>query len=186
VPEDAALDEEHGELARHLATAGAEVLLVETMNTAREALAATRAALATGLPTLVSLVCAPSGTLLSGESLTAAAAAVAELGALAVGVNCVAAPDMAGCLALLPPGVAHLAYANIGHATPEGAWVATDAMDPATYRRYAAGWPVALIGGCCGTRPEHVAALAAVSRDQGDDGATTINPPGPKPPESVA
>jgi S-methylmethionine-dependent homocysteine/selenocysteine methylase len=159
VPGEAALAEEHGEMARALAGAGCDILLVETMNTAREALAATRAALATGLPTWVSFVCGDDGRLLSGEALDEAAAEVATLGAAAVGVNCVGAPFLAACLAHLPIGVPRLAYANVGHAAPDGGWVPTDAVSPQAYARYAATWDVAIVGGCCGTRPDHIAAL---------------------------
>jgi S-methylmethionine-dependent homocysteine/selenocysteine methylase len=160
VPEESSLAREHAELAQRLADAGCDRLLVETMNTIREAVAATREAVGTGLPTLTCFVCGPDGALLSGESLAEGAAAVVAAGASAVGVNCAPAPELAGCLARLPSDVPHVAYANIGHATPNGAWVTTDAVDPAAYARHAATWDAAIIGGCCGTTPEHVAALA--------------------------
>jgi S-methylmethionine-dependent homocysteine/selenocysteine methylase len=161
VPEDAALSAEHAELAQALAAAGCDLLLVETMNTVREAVAAARAALATGLPTLVCFVCGPDGRLLSGESLADAAVAVVPLGIAAVGVNCTSAPVIARCLAELPRTIPRVAYANVGHATPDGAWVTTDAVDPAAYARYAATWEAEIIGGCCGTGPAHIAAVAA-------------------------
>ena len=49
---------------------GVDLILVETMNTIREAVAATRAARATGLPVLTSFVCRSDGRLFSGERVS--------------------------------------------------------------------------------------------------------------------
>ena len=57
VPDAAALADEHALHAAHLAAAGVDGILIETMNTIREAVAATLAARAHGLPCLVSFVC---------------------------------------------------------------------------------------------------------------------------------
>jgi S-methylmethionine-dependent homocysteine/selenocysteine methylase len=80
----------------------------------------------------------------------------------AIGVNCVPAPAVGRCLAELPEAHPRVAYANVGHATPDGLWVATDAVDPAAYAALAATWPAQVIGGCCGTTPAHIAAVASV------------------------
>jgi methionine synthase I (cobalamin-dependent) len=52
-----------------------------------------------------------------------------------------------------------IAYGNIGHADDSVGWVNTDAVDPAAYTRYAAGWQAKIVGGCCGTTPEHISEL---------------------------
>jgi homocysteine S-methyltransferase len=97
-PDDAALDREHRQMAESLAAAGVDLILVETHNSIREALAATRAAVATGLPVLVSFVCGADGRLLSGEALSAAAGAVLPLRPDAVLVNCAPARVMEALL----------------------------------------------------------------------------------------
>ena len=61
VPPDGDLWIEHAELARDLAQAGCDLLLVETMNTIREAVIAARCAAVTGLPVCVSFVVGPAG-----------------------------------------------------------------------------------------------------------------------------
>jgi len=66
VPDDVALAREHPEHAANLARAGADLLLIETMNSVREACAAVRAAKATGLPVWVSFACDDAARLLSG------------------------------------------------------------------------------------------------------------------------
>jgi S-methylmethionine-dependent homocysteine/selenocysteine methylase len=165
VPDAAELEVEHAEIARDLAATGVDLLLLETMNTAREAVAATRAALATGLPVLVSLVCDGAGKMLSGEDPGQVAASLAGLGADGVLVNCAPAPELLHALRRVVEAVGDLpsgGYGNVGHADEQGGWVNTDAIDPKEYSRYAAAWLDAgarIVGGCCGTTPGHIRAL---------------------------
>jgi homocysteine S-methyltransferase len=53
-------------------------------------------------------------------------------------------------------------YANVGHADDQSGWTLTDDVQPAAYAQHARRWfrlGAAIIGGCCGTTPEHIAAL---------------------------
>jgi S-methylmethionine-dependent homocysteine/selenocysteine methylase len=169
VPDDDALAREHGAHARHLADAGVDAILIETMNTAREAEAALRAARGVGAPALVSFVCAPGARLLSGEPLAAAIARVAPLGPLALGVNCAPWAELAACLPVLrASALPFFAYANLG--APLLGGLRTHHAPPADFAAHAAAWidaGAALIGGCCGTTPAHVAALARLRRASG-------------------
>lgn len=164
VPDAAALDREHAEMAQALATAGVDLLMVETINTGREAVAAARAALATELPVLVSLVCDAQGKMLSGEDPGTVATSLTDVGVDGVLINCAPAPDLLRALRRvieatdLPTG----GYGNVGHADEEGGWVNTDAVDPKAYVLHAAAWLDAgarIIGSCCGTTPAHTKAL---------------------------
>jgi len=171
VPPDNELRSEHQAMARQLANAGVDGILVETQNTIREAVAAAAAAAETGLPVLVSFVCGRDGRLLSGESLSAAATAVLPYEPAMLLVNCLPVetvsrvlPELIGAAGSRPVGV----YANIGYADERGQWVNTDNIDPGVYGTQAARWLQAgarLLGGCCGTTPAHVAALADVRRE---------------------
>ncbi|MBI5292184.1 MAG: homocysteine S-methyltransferase family protein [Chloroflexi bacterium] len=160
VPPQAECQTEHRQMAEHLAEAGADLLLVETMNTIREAVAAAEAATTTGLPTLVSFVCSADGRLLSGETIAEAARAVAPLHPAAIGVNCAPTHTLAAPLGELRAAAPHhvplIAYGNIGYADDAQGWVNTDAVDPVAYASYATAWPVHILGGCCGTTPEHI------------------------------
>ena len=89
VPDDASLEREHSSQARALAEAGADGILVETHNTVRELVAACRAAKETGLPLVASMVTDGNGTLLSGEPISHAVAALEPLAPDALGINCV-------------------------------------------------------------------------------------------------
>jgi S-methylmethionine-dependent homocysteine/selenocysteine methylase len=160
---------EHREQARSLAAAGVDFLMIETMPTATEAAIALRAAVETGLPTTVGFVCMqpePDGPVrpLSGETLAEAMARVRELAPDAVFVNC--APPTVIATALrelrqltsLPLG----AYANAGHVDDRVGWSPDERMTGNRYAGYAREWldiGARVIGGCCGTHPEHTAAL---------------------------
>ncbi len=163
VPDDGTLAAEHAEHLGHLADAGADGLLLETLNTVREAVAAARAARATGLPFLVSFVCWEGDALLSGEPLASALAAVAPFGPAAVGVNCLPPSNVPACLpALRAAGRPFAVYANLGAPDDETGFRRSEDCAPATFAGYATAWLAAgarVVGGCCGTTPAHVAAL---------------------------
>jgi S-methylmethionine-dependent homocysteine/selenocysteine methylase len=166
VPDSGVLATEHGEMATALADAGADLLLVETMNTIREAVAAAQAAVATGIPALVGFVCGRDGKLLSGEGVAEAARTMESLGVDGILINCSPTPGLdavlgeLGAATDLPIG----AYGNVGYADDAAGWVNTDSVDPAAYARHAEVWlslGARIIGSCCGTGPAHTAALRA-------------------------
>lgn len=159
---------EHRTQARNLARAGVDFLMVETMPTSAEAGLALRAALETGLPATVGFVCAEPVAgrpvrLLSGEALTDAARRTLPLGPAAVFVNCAPAGVIAAGLGELrqatdlPIG----GYANAGHVDDEVGWSPAGGMSGDEYGRHVAAWlalGARVVGGCCGTHPEHTAA----------------------------
>lgn len=166
VPADAVLASEHAAHARALADAGVDLLLVETMNTVREAQAALQAARATGLPVVVSFVLDPrgNGALLSGEDIDAAWAALGEMPEARL-VNCAPLGPTGAALvrmAAAAPGVPFGAYANAGNVDVHGRWSSEPPLSPATYAQTAADWVrsgVRILGGCCYTTPRHLAAV---------------------------
>jgi S-methylmethionine-dependent homocysteine/selenocysteine methylase len=166
VPDDSALADEHGAFARDLAAAGVDLILCETMNTVREALAAARAATATGLPTIASFVCGTDGRLLSGESVADAAAALLVLPVVALAINCTPTAAVARPLQeLLDTARGPVlcgAYGNVGKTDAIVGFRCTGEFDADAYAQVAMGWVAqgaGLIGGCCGTGPEHIAAV---------------------------
>lgn len=161
VPADPILAAEHGRHAAMLARAGVDAVLVETMNTAREAASAARAAREAGLACLVSFVCDPQARLLSGEPLADAVAAVLPAKPIFVGVNCLPVPAVPPCLRVLARcGIPFGAFPNLGEPEPSG-WKRAG-CSPDELAAAAEGWLTAgarLVGGCCGTTASHVAAL---------------------------
>ncbi len=163
VPSQAELYDEHQERVQHLFLSGIDLFLIETINTIREARVIAQLAVATGLPVIVSFVCDRQGRILSGERLADAARELLPLGVTALGVNCAPTPDLHRALQELhqacPPDFPLIAYGNIGYADDQVGWVNTDAILPETYYEYACRWPARIVGGCCGTTPNHIAVL---------------------------
>ncbi len=163
-PDPGVLTPEHAAHARNLARAGVDAVFAETHNTVREAVAALEAAGAAGLPALVSFVCDAHACLLSGESLEEALAAVAPLAPIAVGVNCLPPDHADACLAPLarsglPFGIA----ANLGAPGERPGAPREHDCTPEEFATRASAWRnagAAWIGGCCGTTPAHLRALA--------------------------
>ncbi len=174
VPSDEELRRDHAEIAAQLAGAGVDLLLYESMNSTREAVAALEAGRGTGLPRWVSFVVGGDGRLLSGEAVAEAVQAVEKLAPDVVLVNCAPPEDITGALGELrrrrsgPVG----AYAHIGRYDPPS-WKAgfyprfarTDAWPPQKYAATVQQWRAAgaqVVGGCCGTTPDHIRALRTI------------------------
>lgn len=173
VPPLEVLQREHELHAHHLAAAGVDLILVETMNTRREALAAATAALATGLPVWVSLILDPrTADLLSGEDLGATIESLRALASRgrrieAFAVNCTPAAVARSALQRLarqddPRSFG--AYANASRPDAMGAWQ----PDPDASVEHFGEWGrdcrdagAGILGGCCGTTPEHIRVLRA-------------------------
>jgi S-methylmethionine-dependent homocysteine/selenocysteine methylase len=164
VPQEEALLREHAEHAQALARAGVDFILVETINTRREGVAALRAAREAGIPACVSFVCRADGRLLSGEPLAEAVSACVAFGPLAVLVNCLPAGSVPACLpALQRAGIPFGVYANLGAPDPTNGFRRSADCLPEEFAALAESWVVAgakLVGGCCGTTPAHIAAIA--------------------------
>ena len=165
VPSDDECHSEHSERVQNLNESGIDLFLLETFNCIREALIVARLAVATGNPVIVSFTCNPGGTILSGETLNEAAHQLLPLGVVALGVNCSSTPTLGAPLSELHttcgPDFPLIAYGNIGYADDTVGWINTDAEAPPVYCQHSSGWPVQIVGGCCGTTPAHIAALKA-------------------------
>lgn len=169
VPSDAELRAEHEQMVEWLAAADADLVWIETMGVAREALAAAAAARAAGLPFVVSMVLREDGRLLGGDRLEAAIATLEPLAPLAFGVNCVPPLGVQRATAALRrlTRLPLAAYAHIGNAEPLCGWSFSQDISPPEYAHIAAEWwksGASIIGGCCGTTPPHIEALRKESR----------------------
>ena len=165
VPEDEALEREHRDQAESLAAAGVDAILVETHNTVRELVAAARAAKASWLPYITSMVTDGAGRLLSGEPIEDAVRALERFDPDALSINCVSAARLSADLARLAAAAPDRplgAYGNLGLPADDFGWSFTEALSPEQYADHARRWVALgarLVGGCCGTTPGHTAAL---------------------------
>lgn len=153
------------------AKAGADLVIIETMNDAHETKAAVLAAKENcNLPILVSNVYDESGKLMTGASPLAMVALLEGLGADAIGCNCAFGPDkMAPILEelaahtslpiLIQPN-AGLPYMKDGKTCFP---LSADAFAEEMVKL--AGMGATLLGGCCGTTPDYIRALIAATKD---------------------
>jgi S-methylmethionine-dependent homocysteine/selenocysteine methylase len=157
---------EYQEIFQTVKKAGADLVLLETVNSIAEARVAGEVAKAIQLPLWVSFVCDERGKLFTGETMAAAVAALEPLGVDAILLNCAPPDDISAGMkelaasARVPIG----AYAHIGRFDPPE-WLFTDEYPPAKYRDVAAQWKhtgACILGGCCGTTPDHIAALGSL------------------------
>jgi S-methylmethionine-dependent homocysteine/selenocysteine methylase len=156
---------EHTEQASFLARCGVDLILAETMNSIAEAIAAVRGAKTTELPVIVSFICKDGSEILSGEPLADAVKAVEPLRPDAILVNCVGPETAVECLLTMgrvtriPLGC----YPNAGEPDMKhGSWRFDPAWTPDRFAEAAATWVARgaqIVGGCCGTGPEHIRAL---------------------------
>ena len=148
---------------------GADLMFLETFMSFEEMEIAFRAQEKVGAGlTICSFSCAPDGRLSSGMVLGEAVAKLRALGAKMVGVNCMNGPrGMEEMLQRDSPGGLVAAYPNAG--PPKygaGRFIyETTPADFAQAARELIAAGAGLIGGCCGTTPQHIAAIAAAIAD---------------------
>lgn len=155
---------QHRALAEVLADAGVDLLLCETFPHVEEALAAVEAAVETGLETWLALTAGPSADLLTPEALAEGARAAVDRGAAAILVNCVPATRTLAFLErLVGLGVPIGAYANAGAFHERIGWATDEDHGAERFLELARSWVdvgATIVGGCCGTGPTHIRALA--------------------------
>lgn len=156
------------EQIKALVKAGVDLLVVETMMSLQECRAALIAAKETcDLPVMVTLTFQESGRTLYGTDPLTAAVVLKSLGADAYGVNCSTGPDqmadivkiMKSCAGDLAPVIAK---PNAGLPVLVDGATEYD-MGPQKFAqgvKMLAELGAGIVGGCCGTTPEHIKAVA--------------------------
>ncbi|HJA93148.1 MAG TPA: homocysteine S-methyltransferase family protein [Candidatus Eisenbergiella merdipullorum] len=152
-----------------LLEAGVDLLVVETMMSLQECRAAMIAAKETcpDLPVMVTMTFEQDGRSLYGTDAVTAAVVLESLGADAVGANCSTGPDaMAHIIRQMTEAtrIPVIAKPNAGLPSLDSTGKTVYDMDAPSFARemeavYEAG--AVILGGCCGTTPEHIRRLAA-------------------------
>jgi homocysteine S-methyltransferase len=169
--QDGSGDDEMAEIfrvqCRALAEGGVDLFLLETFSSLPQLVAAVHAARSTGLPVCASMAFLEEGRSSDGATVERFCAAMEQAGADLIGANCGAGPlellkVVQRLSAVTDKPIA--AYANSGF--PEyrdGRYIyrATPDYFAAMAKEMAAAG-ASLVGGCCGTTPEHIAAVARV------------------------
>ena len=142
-----------------------DILWVETMSSLEEMKAAIDAAAATGLPVAPCMTFDTAAKTMMGVSPTEFAIQSAEHGARFIGANCGIGPvELLHSVRemLLPTDVPVIAKGNCGiPAYVDGGihYHGTSEL-MGDYACFARDAEIKIIGGCCGTKPKHVAAMA--------------------------
>lgn len=148
-----------------LKSAGADLLAVETLMGADEALAALDAAVGLELPVLVSFSAEADGGVPFGGTVWDAAAMAQEMGASAVGVNCSVGPDQLESVIRSIRAAVEIpviAKPNAGLPAMDEHGQARYSMGPEDFARHVCVLAEAganLLGGCCGSTPVYIRRL---------------------------
>ncbi len=154
-----------------LKDAGVDLLVAETLLTVDEAAVILDAAAPFGLPVLCSLTIEADGSLLFGGNIFDACADLEAMGADAVGVNCSVGPDqldsvIAAIVSRVSVPVIAKPNAGLPVLDDEGnAIYSMDAPAFAAHMRRIREAGASILGGCCGTTPEYIRALAETLRE---------------------
>jgi homocysteine S-methyltransferase len=164
--------------ARALVEAGVDALFIETIRQTPELRVAIEAAAeaaaeagGAGVPVVASVSLDEAGRMAEGTDAAEIARLAREWGASAVGVNCSDGPMavLAAVEKMVPLGLPVMAAPNAGlprRVDERMVYVSTPEYFGVYARRmFRVG--VRLVGGCCGTTPEHVKRIAAAARMAG-------------------
>ena len=161
--------ERYKEQMRYLVDAGVDVILMETMTSMDEAMAALEAAQQVcDLPVLCSMTIDADGSIYAGGHIFEAAENLQEMGADAVGINCSVGPDQ---LVSIVEGlnqrlhIPMIVKPNAGMPKISDTGEASYDMTP---ERFGRSMKVLLekgakiVGGCCGTTPDYIRELKKI------------------------
>ncbi|WP_328396819.1 methionine synthase [Nocardia sp. NBC_00416] len=173
----AALRDAYTEAALGMLDGGADAVLVETCQDLLQVKAAItgthRAMEQVGrrIPIITHVTVETTGTMLVGSEIGAALTALEPLGIDLIGLNCATGPDeMSEHLRYLSQHaripVSVMPNAGLPVLGSHGAeYPLTPEELAAALRGFVADYGLALVGGCCGTTPEHIRQVAAAVRE---------------------
>ncbi|QNH95996.1 methionine synthase [Corynebacterium anserum] len=166
-----ALRDAYVQCARGMVRAGADAILIETCQDLLQVKAAvlgTKQAFAelnSPLPIIVHVTVETTGTMLLGSEIGAALTALEPLGIDMIGMNCATGPDeMNEHLRFLSQNttlpVSVMPNAGLPVLGANGAVYPLTAEELATaLRNFVQDYGLSMVGGCCGTTPEHISAV---------------------------
>jgi methionine synthase I (cobalamin-dependent)/5,10-methylenetetrahydrofolate reductase len=182
------------EQAAALEERGVDLFVLETFSDLDQLVAAIDAIRSfSNLPIIAQVTFSDEGTTFDGTRPREAAERLREKNVQAIGANCTIGPQ-----SLLPilqelasvPGIPLSAMPNVGFPKRVGDRVAYPKSSPeyfALFAREAAALGVHILGGCCGTTPEHIRAMAEAVKNlrpataaPAGAGAAVEAPPEPK------
>jgi 5-methyltetrahydrofolate--homocysteine methyltransferase len=165
------LRDSYFENAAGLLRGGADALIIETcpdLLQAKAAIIGSKRAVAAVAPhalVIAQLTIETTGTMLLGSEIGAALTALEPLGIDVIGLNCATGPgEMSEHLRYLaahsPIPISCEPNAGLPELTSAGAYYPLTPAELAdAHERFVSEFGLSLVGGCCGTTPEHIATL---------------------------
>lgn len=151
--------------AAALIEGGADLLLVETCQDTRNIKAALIGIEQVGvkIPVIVSGTIEPMGTMLAGQAADALVASLQHVDLFAIGLNCATGPEfmtdhIRTIHEMATTGVS--CYPNAGLPDEDGKYSETPTSLATSLERFVKNGWVNILGGCCGTTPAHIKAIA--------------------------
>lgn len=186
----AVLRDAYQEATHGLLRGGADAILIETAQDLLQAksavIGAKRAMKQFGqaAPILVSVTIETTGTMLLGSEIGAALTALSALGIDGIGLNCATGPtEMSEHVRYLSKfsslPLVVMPNAGLPVLGPNGATYPLTPSELATaHLQFVNEYGVGLVGGCCGTTPAHIAALAQAVAGKAPKHPAVTNDPG--------
>ncbi|WP_435795395.1 methionine synthase [Micromonospora taraxaci] len=168
----ATLRDAYQENAAGLIEGGADALIIETCQDLLQVKAAVvgskraMAELGQSVPIICHVAVETTGTMLVGSEIGAALAAIEPLGVDLIGLNCSTGPaEMSEHLRYLSQHsripLSVMPNAGLPVLTADGAYFPLTPVELAeALERFVTDYSVGLVGGCCGTTPEHIRVLS--------------------------
>ncbi len=160
------------EQAKGLVEGGADFLLIETcfdtasLKAGLVAVEQLEKEMGRRIPVIASVTIERTGTMLGGQPIDALYASIGNHDLLAVGLNCATGPDLMTDHIRTLNEMSSLrisCYPNAGLPDEDGKFPETPESLAAQLERFIdRGW-LNIVGGCCGTTPAHIAALAKMA-----------------------
>ena len=162
--------------AAALLEGGVDALLLETaqdtLNLKAAAIGVLRARRASGrddVPLMVSATIEPMGTMLAGQGVEALYISLQHLGLFSIGLNCATGPEFMTDHLRSLAGMATCwtsVYPNAGLPDERAQYGETPQSLALKLKRFIDERWVNFVGGCCGTTPEHIRAIARLTAGQ--------------------
>ncbi len=184
------LRDAYQEQVEGLIRGGSDAVLIETSQDLLQAKSAVIGAkramtkLETRLPIIVSVTIETTGTMLLGSEIGAALTTLQALGIQAIGLNCATGPtEMSEHLRYLAKfselPLVVMPNAGLPVLAGDGAYYPLTAEELAQAQvQFVSEYGAGLVGGCCGTTPEHIKAVADAVRELKPSRPKLVDEPG--------
>lgn len=174
------------EQAKALIAAGVDTLLIETsqdtLNVKAASIGVRKAMdeLATEIPIMISGTIEPMGTTLAGQSIESFYISLEHLDPVSIGLNCATGPEFMRDHIRTLSQISHAAiscYPNAGLPDEDGHYhESPDSLARKMAGFAEQGW-LNVAGGCCGTTPDHIRALAEIMQNYTPRQLAGVHPP---------